>query len=66
MILEDPDLMAALHHDAIEIMIDSDGDHIEVVIGPRRKQWRAIQFNPVRSFSQTKSLTHQEEIDYVR
>jgi hypothetical protein len=36
-----------------------------VVIGPRRKKWRAIQFNPVRSFSQTNSLPQQEETDYV-
>ncbi len=65
LILEDPELMSTLHHDAIEIMLDSGNDHIEVVIGPRRKKWRAIQFNPVRSFSQTKSLINQEETNYV-
>jgi hypothetical protein len=65
MILEDPELMETLHRDAIEIVLDSDGDHIEVVIGPRRKKWRAIQFNPIRSFSQTNSLTQLEETDYV-
>ena len=65
MILEDPELLETLHKDAIEIVVDSGGDHVEVVIGPRRKHWRAIQFNPVRSFSRTKQLSQTEENPYV-
>ena len=66
MILEDPELLNALHKDAIEIIVDSGSDHIELVIGPRRKHWRAIQFNPVHSFSRTKQLSHMEEKTHVR
>ncbi len=51
MILEDPELLETLHHDAIEIVVDDGPEHVEVVIGPRRKNWRAFQFNPLRSFS---------------
>ena len=65
MIMEDPELLKTLHKDAIEIIVDSGSDHIEVVIGPRRKHWRAIQFNPVRSFSRTKQLSNTEENPYV-
>jgi len=68
LILNDPELLDTLHKDAIEIVVDSGADHIEVVIGPRRKHWRAIQFNPVRSFSRTdpaKTISNPEDIDYV-
>ena len=60
MILEDPELLETLHHDAIEIQVDDGSDHIEVVIGARRKHWRAFQFTPVRSFAKN-PLTIQEE-----
>jgi hypothetical protein len=66
MILNDPELLKALHEQPIEIILDSGADHIEVVIGSRRKHWRAFQFNPVRSFSQTKSLSNPEEVNHVR
>ena len=66
LILSDPELLKTLHKDAIEIVVDSGTDHIEVVIGPRRKKWRAIQFNPIRSFSQTPSLPEQEDTNHVR
>ncbi len=69
LILNDPELLETLHKEAIEIVVDSGTDHIEVVIGPRRKQWRAIQFNPVRSFSQTDShtkiISNPEDVKYV-
>ncbi len=69
LILEDPELLDALHKDAIEVVLDSDGNHVEVAIGPRRKRWRALQFKPVRSFSQTivktKPLSNLEEITHV-
>lgn len=63
--LKDPEVMETLHREAIEIVVDSGADHVEVVIGPRRKHWRAIQFSPVRSFSRTESLSNPEETHYV-
>ena len=65
MILEDPELLKALHEDAIEIIADDGADHIEVVIGPRRRRWRAFQLNLTRSFSQTTSLPHSKEPNHV-
>lgn len=65
MFIEDPEVLETLHKDAIEIAIDSGDDHIEVLIGPRRKYWRTFQFNPIRSFSQTKRLSQLEENSHV-
>jgi hypothetical protein len=61
LILDDPELLKTLRHDAIEVIVDDGPEHIEVVIGPRRKQWRAFQFNPVRSFSKHASIAPLEE-----
>ena len=61
MILEDPELLDALRHDAIEIQVDDDSGHVEVIIGPRRKRWRAFQFHPIRSTSQNHAIVPLEE-----
>ncbi len=70
LILEDPELLETLRHDAIEIVVDDGPDHIEVVIGPRRKRWRSFQFKPIRTHSQTHSQTPSviflEESHHVR
>ncbi|HHB90109.1 MAG TPA: hypothetical protein ENK60_02240 [Anaerolineae bacterium] len=65
MILEDPELMNTLRHDAIEIQVDDGSDHIEVVIGPRRKHWRAFQFHPLRSITRNHSSHLLEENNHV-
>ncbi len=64
-IIEDPELLKALHEDAIEITAGDGADHIEVVIGPRRRRWRVFQFNLTRSFSRTKSLSRSKELHRV-
>ncbi|HEY52800.1 MAG TPA: hypothetical protein G4N94_05020 [Caldilineae bacterium] len=65
MILEDPELLDTLHTDAIEITVDDGADHIEVVVGPRRKRWRAFQFRPIRAISKTQFSPITEEINHV-
>ncbi len=61
MILDDPVLMETLRHDAIEIVADEGSEHVEVVIGPRRRHWRAFQFHPRRSVSQSHFPSPMEE-----
>ncbi len=65
LILEDQELQEALHEDAIEITLDNGSEHVEVIIGQRRKHWRAFQFNLARSFSQTQPLSKLEETTHV-
>lgn len=64
-IIEDPELLDALRQDAIEITVDDGADHIEVVVGPRRKRWRTFQFRPIRAISKTQFSPITEEINHV-